>query len=371
MNSPKICLVGTRGIPARYGGFETFAEEISTLLAASGLEVAVQCEPGNEKISIYKGVSLFFSSVKKSGHPLKYFYEGISWGVKNCDIIIVASTAGSIFYWLNTFRRRTIITNPDGLEHKRRKWSLPKRAYLKLSEMMACRLSDYLVADSDAIRSYLNDKYGLTDKKIRVIEYGAYENLYCDDGVLADYRLVRNNYFLVVSRLEPENNIEMIIEGYTGAATVSPLVIVGNILDNRYVKSLVNRYSSDRIRFIGGIYDRQELNALRFACKAYIHGHSVGGTNPSLLEAMGSHNLILAHDNKFNREVTGNSQLYFSSAEQCRKNINEIELMSSGEIQKLKDDGHRLISEKYNWDNVLRKYLDLISAIEARNGGNT
>ena len=359
----KIGLVGTRGIPARYGGFETFAEEISPLLAANGIDITVQCDHDSYPLDEYKGVKLYFSSVTKSQKPLKYFYEGIKWGIRNNDVIIVVSTAASLFYFHNFFKRRIILTNPDGLEHRRKKWSVAKKTYLRLSEIFAVRFSDYLIVDSDSIRKYFISTYKGIGRKIKLIEYGAYQNRYSDSEVLNKYGLELNCYYLVVCRLEPENNLEMILNAYSDAATICPLVIAGNILNNNFVKSLVTRYSSARIKFIGGIYDRKELNALRFSCKAYIHGHSVGGTNPSLLEAMGSHNIILAHDNEFNREVTLGNQLYFSTSEQCRIRINEIELMAAKECERFKELSYSMVAAKYNWDNILKKYLDLLKEI--------
>jgi glycosyltransferase involved in cell wall biosynthesis len=361
----KISIIGSRGIPAKYGGFETFAGEISPLLAENGLEVTVQCDVNSYDQNTYKGVNLFFSSVAKSDNPLRYYLEGLRWSFRNSDIVIVSSTAGSFFYILNSLRKKLIITNPDGLEHQRKKWSIAKRVYLKFSEVLAVKLSDYLVVDSEAIKKYLISSYRNAGGKIRVIEYGAYQNIYIDNAILEKYSLEQNKYYLVVSRLEPENNLDMIIDGFLHAMTVFPLVIVGNILNNPYVKRLVNIYSSDRIKFIGGIYDRQELNALRYSCKAYLHGHSVGGTNPSLLEAMGSRNIILAHDNVFNREVTSGDQFYFSSSEQCRKGINEIELLTEEEAERYKVLSYSRISNKYNWNNILKKYLDLFKEISA------
>ena len=359
----KIGLVGTRGIPAKYGGFETFAEEISPLLAVNGFDITVQCDKDSYPLNEYKGVKLYYSPVSKSESPLKYFYEGIKWGIRNNDVIIVVSTAASLFYFFNFFRRRIILTNPDGLEHRRKKWSVAKKGYLRLSEMFAVRFSDYLIVDSDSIRRYFISTYKGVERKIRLIEYGAYQNRYSDIDVLNKYGIGQNSYFLIVSRLEPENNLEMILDAYSHAATICPLVIAGNILNNSHVKSLVTRYSSERIKFIGGIYDRKELNALRFSCKAYIHGHSVGGTNPSLLEAMGSHNIILAHDNEFNREVTLGNQLYFSTSEQCRNRINEIEIMTTKERERFKELSYSMIAAKYNWDNILKKYIDLLKEI--------
>lgn len=359
----KISIIGTRGIPARYGGFETFAAELAPLLAENNIEVAVQCDADSYEKEYYKGVRLFFSSVTKSDKTLKYYFEGFSYAMRNSDIILAASTAASVFYFLNIFHRKVIITNPDGLEHRRRKWSFAKKAYLRLSEMLAVWLSDYIIADSESIKNYFISTYRNIDSKILVIEYGAYQNRYTDDSILEKHALGSNGYYLVVCRLEPENNLDMIIDGFKDAMTICPLVVVGNVLDNDYVKRLVSLYSSERIRFIGGIYDRNELNALRFSCKAYIHGHSVGGTNPSLLEAMGSRNIIVAHDNEFNREVTAGSQLYFSSAEQCTHRINEIELMTEQEHERYKELSYNRILTKYNWNNILNKYIDFLKNV--------
>ncbi|HOF19915.1 MAG TPA: DUF1972 domain-containing protein [Bacteroidales bacterium] len=126
----RIAIVGTRGIPAKYGGFETFAEEISLRLAGEGFHVSVQCDAGSYDRNNYKGAGLFFSSVAKTEHPLRYYYEGIKWGVENSDLILAASSAGSLFYFLRAFKKTVILTNPDGLEYRRNKWSLPKKIYL-------------------------------------------------------------------------------------------------------------------------------------------------------------------------------------------------------------------------------------------------
>jgi len=359
----KVAIIGSRGIPARYGGFETFAEEISLLLSEKGIDMYVQCESGSYLQDKYEGVNLFFSDVIKSENPLKYYFRGIRWALKNTDIIIVTSTPGSVFYFLNFFRKKIIITNSDGLEFKRKKWSIFKRIFLKLSEIAAVRWSDYLIADSQSIKEYLAGTYRFSEKKIRVIEYGAFQNCYYDKSVLESHGLEHNSYYLVVSRLEPENNPEMIIQGYLAANSVFPLVVIGIISDSSFASELYIKYSSERVIFAGGIYDRNELNALRFSCKAYIHGHSVGGTNPSLLEAMGSHNVVLAHDNIFNREVTQGHQLYFCSSDECREKIKRIELMTPDEIQQLKKFSSDLISSKYNWDLILKKYLDFLQEI--------
>jgi len=157
--------LGTRGIPARYGGFETFAGEISALLVENGYDVSVECDAGSYNNDNYNGVKLFFSTVKKSDNPLRYYSEGIKWGVKNSDVILAASSAGSFFYFYNLFKRVPILTNPDGLEYQRGKWSFLKRTYLKLSEFIAVRLSDFIIADSEEIKKHLCRSYRFVKKK--------------------------------------------------------------------------------------------------------------------------------------------------------------------------------------------------------------
>lgn len=359
-----IAIVGTRGIPARYGGFETFADVISVLLAENGYDVSVECDAGSYNSDNYKGVKLFFATVKKSDNPLRYYSEGIRWGVKNSDAILAASSAGSFFYFYNLFRRVPILTNPDGLEYQRGKWSFLKRTYLKLSEFFAVRLSDFIIADSEEIKKHLCRSYRFVEKKTRVIEYGTFLNLKSDESVLKKYNLNHNKYYLVVCRLEPENNLNIIIEGFLQSGTEFPLVIIGNLIENQYVRDMTGKNYSGRMRFLGGIYDKTELNAIRYSCLAYVHGHSVGGTNPSLLEAMGSGNIILAHDNVFNREVTSASQFYFTDPEQFAERIKTIESLGTDDVNKYKALNISIIQNKYNWNNILTKYLVLLGELK-------
>lgn len=359
----KLLIMGTRGIPARYGGFETFAEEISVLLAANGIDVTVQCDFNSSDLTTYQGVNLWRASLTKSENPLKFYLEGFRYGLKYSDVILVASCAASIFYPLNIFKRKIIITNPDGLEFRRKKWPLVKRIYLKLSEMLSMAMSDYIVADSYNIKRYIDSTYGFASEKTRIIEYGAHLNNKVDHKFLHKHGVVNNGFYFVVSRLEPENHLDIILEGYKRSGTSCPLLIAGNLLETEYVKRMVESYASDNIRFAGGIYDRNELNSLRHSCKAYIHGHSVGGTNPSLLEAMANRNIIIAHDNVFNREVTDNSQFYFSTPQECAQRISEVEKLDDSDAEKYREQGYRIIVERYNWNAILSKYLNLLKEI--------
>ncbi len=360
----KIAIIGTHGIPARYGGFETFAEEISRLLLRSGYIVTVQCEISEVRTENYNGVGLFFSPVGKSDHPLRYYYSGLKESLNNSDIIIVTGSVGAPFYFLNFFKRRILITNTDGIEYKRAKWSVFHRLFLRFTELLAIRLSDIIIADSEAIKEFLGAKYGIGNEKIRVIEYGACLNMGFNAKHLEDHNLSFKGYYLVVCRLEPENNTQMIIDGYLKSGSELPLVIIGNVASTSYVRDIVSNYSSDNIIFKGGIYDKEILNSLRYCCRAYLHGHSVGGTNPSLLEAMGNGNVIISHDNVFNREVTADCQFYFSDSDSCAEAIQKVEKLSESQIDLYRDKSYSRIRDYYNWESIAAKYTRLIESLK-------
>lgn len=356
----KIAIVGTRGIPACYGGFETFAEEVSTRLALKGLNVTVWCDASNNQISHLATVELAYSSYKKSKNPLKYYFDSINRASKESEILLIAGTGGAIFYWLAKLRGKKIITNIDGVESKRAKWSFLKRLYIKLSEILAIRYSDVIIADSEGIKRYVLNNYNIVEDRIRVIEYGALVNCALDEGVLKKYGLISDSYYLVVSRLEPENNIQMIVEGYLLSQSDRPLVIVGGLNNTAFVNSLL-RYQSEKVRFLDGIYNKHELSVIRASCFAYLHGHSVGGTNPSLLEAMGSGNISVCHDNVFNREVTNSLMFYFSSASELSNNLLKIESLSDEDKAEIRASARLRITDYYNWDNMTEKYFSLLN----------
>lgn len=365
MNKKQIGIVGTRGIPANYGGFETFAEELSTLLIQKGYEVNVYCDKSELSFpsKSYKGVSLIYLTTTKTKNPLLYYFYSLWHALKREDIILVTGTGGSLFYILNIFFQKIIITNTDGVESRRAKWTSLKRKFIKLTEYLSVKLSTHLIADSNAITRYLLETYPILGKtKISTIEYGAYINNSFDRKCLDKYNLEKNRYYLVVSRLEPENNIKMIIDGYKMTKSSKPLIIIGNINSNDYSKSILIE-QTEMIRFLGGIYNPVELSAIRYSAFAYIHGHSVGGTNPSLLEALGSSNISICHDNPFNREVTNNAQLYFSDSIDFKTRIEELEKMDEESISKLKLEAKRRIENYYTWENIATKYSTLFQTL--------
>ena len=373
MNYKKIAIIGSRGIPNRYGGFEKFTEIISTELVKKGFEVCVSCEyTSNIKHLDYKGVSLFYFPIKPPKSQLlrmvyEFFYDGYSLllASKRADSVYMLGYSASFLFFIPKLFGKKLFVNPDGIEWKRRKFNPLVQFLLKLSEKISVFWADGLIVDSKVIKKYLDDKYDLDSI---YITYGAseVENAKWDSEKLPNSIKsvnVNPSYWLVVARLEPENNIEIIVDEYLTSKTNKPLIIVGNFQDPHYesqIKDRINNHSpaDKKIIFTGGIYDQELLDMLRKNCFAYIHGHSVGGTNPSLLEAMIFKNLIIAHDNKFNREVCGEYGLYFK--DHCDlKNIINLAEKNSVNFLELKEGVYNKVKTDYQWDKTVQDYVSI------------
>jgi glycosyltransferase involved in cell wall biosynthesis len=248
-----------------------------------------------------------------------YDFSSLRDALKNeqFDIIYVAGytsiVPAYIWFKVKAIKYPIIITNMDGLEHKRTKFNKWVRKFICWEEKITALYSNYLIADNAGIQHYLKKQYGRNSK---FLAYGA--NIYDKYNILflEEFGLESNQYYLLIARLEPENNIEMIINGYLASKQKGnkPLIVVGKT-NTSYGRYLIQTYRQLSIHFLGGIYDFDKLNSMRYFSYAYFHGHSVGGTNPSLLEAMASECFIIAHDNKFNRTVMNNNAIYFSTAQ--------------------------------------------------------
>lgn len=358
----KLAILGTRGIPARYGGFETFAEQLATYLARHGISVTVFCPARfNKPDSLYHGITLRY--VKSSG--LGSFSETI-WDVRclwkarrEYDVIYMLGVGAGFATWIPRLYGAAVWVNPDGLEWKRRKWTWLQRVYLAVAEFMSVLFSTMIIADAEAIAEYLHKRYpGL--KRVSRIAYGADIPVRKPRSeLLKEWNLKPGSYYLVVCRLEPENHILEIVEGFEKSKTQRHLVIVGNMENhNSYVRA-IRRHKSDRIRFLGTVYDKTELSALRFFARAYLHGHSVGGTNPSLLEAMACSNLVIAHDNPFNREVLGNCGLYWSAPDEVASIVDAVDELGV-DADRRREAAVEIIRTRYTWDKIADAYLAVL-----------
>ena len=363
----KIAFISTRGIPNNYGGFEQFAEYISVGLVRRGHEVVVYSphfHPYREPD--YKGVRIkhIYSPEKWIGSSVgSFFYDFLSLRdalkKEKFDIIYEAGYTSIVpaYIWFNVKRIKypLFTTNMDGLEYKRTKFNRWVQKFVFWEERMAVKHSHFLIADNMGIHDYYKEKYG---KESKFLAYGADIHEDYDEDILKEFGLEADGYFIVVASLEPENNLFMAIEGYlaSGQYGKRPLVIVGKT-NTPYGKHLVERYGDDRnIRFVGGIYDFRKLNSIRHYSYAYFHGHSVGGTNPSLLEAMASGCFILAHDNIFNRAVLGENALYYGSTDAAMEMLDGIDQAVSAYKKEYTGRNLEVIRRDYSWEKLVDEH---------------
>lgn len=363
----KIAFVSTRGIPNNYGGFEQFAEYISVGLAKRGHEVTVYSPTFHPyKENSYKGVRIkhIYSPETWMGSSVgSFFYDFASLkdALKNedFDIIYEAGYTSIIpaYIWFNVKKRKRPIftTNMDGLENKRSKFSPMVRRFLDWEEKMAVKYSHYLIADNMGIHDYYKKKYG---KESKFLAYGADIHSDFNEKMLEEFRLEANNYYIIVARLEPENNIETVIKGYIASNEKShkPLIIVGKT-NTPHGKYLVNEYGNNyNVRFIGGIYDFKKLDSVRHFSFAYFHGHSVGGTNPSLLEAMASECFIIANDNVFNKAVLKKNALYFKDSTDVQNLLNNIYYFIGENRSEFLNCNLQEIKKEYSWEHLVDEH---------------
>ncbi len=360
----KIGIIGTRGIPNHYGGFEQFAEYVSVGLVEMGHEVSVYCPHNHpEQAERWKDVQriLVNDPEEKWGTVGQFFYDLNSiWDARkrNFDVILqLGYTSSSI--WGPLMPSAKIFTNMDGLEWKRSKFSKPIQMFLKFAERMAIWYSDEWISDSLGIQEYLKKKY---NTESTYIAYGAWPFNSPDSTVLQKYQVQENQYFMLVARMEPENNVEVILDGYVESGSKIPFLVVGKT-ENAFGKSLVEKFKGVQgIRFQGGIYNLDDLNQLRFHSRAYFHGHSVGGTNPSLLEAMASQAFIIAHQNVFNQSILGDDAWYFENMTSLATLISKTEEIDFLHHKKFMiDSNFQKIKEHFSWDNIIHQYEKLLT----------
>lgn len=355
----KIGIIGTRGIPNYHGGFEQFAEFFSVYATLIGHEVCVYNSSNHPyKEPLFKGVKIIHCKDPENniGTVGQFIYDLnciLDSRKRNFDIILqLGYTSSSIWNFLLPPKSK-IVTNMDGLEWKRAKYNFWVKKFLKYAEKLAIQSSDYLISDSLGIQDYIFKKYSINSK---FIAYGAELFKNPNKKSLDNYNIVPFNYNLVIARLEPENNIKIILEGVVKSKTNMPTLVIGNN-NTKFGRYLQKRYNSDkRIFFLGGIYDIDVLNNLRYFSNVYFHGHSVGGTNPSLLEAMSSNSFIVAHDNIFNKSILGNDALYFRSSEDIVKLLN----LNKKDFINFVDNNTLKIKNQYLWSKINSEYCSFL-----------
>lgn len=355
----KIAIIGTRGIPNNYGGFEQFAEYLSIGLVAMGVDVTVYNSHNHpHQSNNWHGVKIVhcYDPEEKLGTIGQFIYDFnciLNARKKQYDVILqLGYTSSSI--WSKIMPKKAVITtNMDGLEWKRTKYSRAVQLFLKWAEKWAVSNSDYLISDSIGIQKYLQDKYKVDSN---YIPYGANVFEKPEIDILLQYNIKPYEYNLLIARLEPENSIETILDGVSQSNDTRFLFVVGNVENKygRYIKKKYNGYS--KIVFCGPIYNIDTLNNLRFFSHVYFHGHTVGGTNPSLLEAMASSCLICAHSNVFNRSVLGKNAYYFNTSNDVTRHL-DIPHKNTKINEKMIEENIIKIKTIYSWKKIVEQYL--------------
>jgi hypothetical protein len=357
----KIAILGTRGIPNNYGGFEQFAEYLSLGLVEKGHEVTVfSSSEHTYSQNTFKGVTLIhvYCPEKKYGPLAHFIYDWKCTKIakqNNFDIIYHAGyqSAAPAIYWFNKHTTSSFVTNMDGLEWKRDKWSKPIKTLTMFLEKLAIKHSDFIISDNLGIQKYYKDKHDVSSK---YLAYGADLIDQFNEQFLKKYSLKTNEYYILIARLEPENNINMIVKGFMESNSKKKLFIIGNH-ETKYGNFIKANYSDSRIIFAGAIYDKEILDSLRYFAKAYFHGHTVGGTNPSLLEAMASKALILSHNNEFNKSVLEDGAFYFNDSKEITSFLeNQIVQMSDFNRNAFLNKNVRRIKEVYSWSAIIKQH---------------
>lgn len=354
----KIAIIGTVGLPAKYGGFETLTEYLTKHLGGS-LDLTVFCSSKSysKKSQTYNNARLIYIPLDANGVQ-SIFYDILSMfkALQFADTFLILGVSGCIVLPLiRLISRKKIVVNIDGLEWKRAKWNRQAKWLLKFSEKLAVQFSDHVITDNKAIQEHVIEEYGVESD---LIEYGGdhVEKRPLSGEIKEAYPLSRNPYAFKVCRIEPENNIHIILDAFSQVSF--PLIIVGNFGSSEYGKNLIKKFSdAENIQLCDPIYDQSELNQLRGNAALYIHGHSAGGTNPSLVEAMCLALPIIAYDVQYNRETTENSAEFFKNSQQLRCLVEEyIEGNLKIDGLKMKEIAFR----RYTWKNIVFKYKDLI-----------
>jgi len=356
----RIAVFGARGIPAKWGGFDTFVSELCPRLVAMEHEVTVFCQKkysDPDSPRSYKGVGLVYLPTlhtKVTETLLHEFFSSLfALFQERYDIYYILGCRSTIVYLLHWLLRRNLIINTDGLDFARRKWGLVAKTWLRFSYWLARRIASELVSDSKEIKRYYRDNY---QSNSVFLTYGAYVVESRQPQILDQYAVKPGEYFFMLCRLEPENNIDIIVAAFEQVKTDKELLIAGGANYRSAYVAKLRQTKDPRIRFLGPIYTPGHIEELHLNCFAYLHGHEVGGTNPSLLQAMGSGSIIIAHNVPFNVEVLGGTGILFEkSVDSIRERIVHT-LEHYDELQHLREAARNRVKTYYAWDKVAADY---------------
>lgn len=376
-----VFIIGSKGIPAKYGGFETFVEKLTEQQVTNEIKYHVSCLAEDNKEFTYNGARCFNVKVPNIGSAKAVYYDVIALreciryirenNIENAIVYILACRIGP---FIEKYKKKlkklgaTLFVNPDGHEWKRGKWNVAIRQYWKVSEKLMVKHADLLVCDSKNIEKYIKEEYAQYNPKTTFIAYGADTEKSKladdDDALLKWYKnkgLKKKEYYLVVGRFVPENNYETMITEFMKSNSKKDFVLITNVEQNKFYEQLKVKTGFDkdsRIKFVGTVYEQELLKKIRENAYGYFHGHEVGGTNPSLLEALATTDLNILLDVGFNREVGMEGAIYFNKEYGNLANIIDNEL-DSERIEKLSYEAKKRILLEYTWKHIIDKYEKL------------
>lgn len=361
--NPKVVILGIRGVPARHGGFETFSEHLARYLVARGWSVTVYCqEEGSAPIcqSEWRGVNRVHVSVKNTGSLSTIIFDlkSILHSLRQDGVILTLGYNTAIFSLLHRLKGKRNIINMDGIEWKRKKWGMIAKVWLWLNERSACWIGNHLVADHPSIADHLATR--VSRDKITMIPYGGDEILMADEQILIKFGLKKGKFAILIARAEPENSILEVVTAFSCRHRLAKLVVLGEYEPetNAYHRAIIAA-ASEEVIFLGAIYEAKILSALRLFARFYVHGHQVGGTNPSLVEALGAGNAVLAHDNKFNRWVAKDGAVYFRGIESLVNALDDL-FSDDDKVKLLKLRSIDNFKSNFRWVEIFNQYEMLL-----------
>jgi glycosyltransferase involved in cell wall biosynthesis len=368
MPQPHVLILGTRGVPAAHGGFESFAEKLSLYLVERGWRVTVYCQEDVAAVTerfrtdAWRGVERVHVQVAQTGArgTIAFDWHSTLHAAKQDGVCLVLGYNTASFLARLRLARKKILINMDGIEWKRPKWSAPVRAWFYLNEWMGAWLGHRLVADHPAIADHLATRR--PRRAIVTIPYGADEVTIASPAPLAAYGIESGRYLISIARIEPDNSILPMVEAFSRKPRGAKLVVLGKFEDGNAYHAAVKAAASDEVIFPGAIYDPKIVQALRLHARAYCHGHTVGGTNPSLVEALWCGNAVLAHRNRFNLWTAGAEQFFFCDADECERMIeriltDDIAVARAGRMARMR------AATDFAWPDILRAYETELAAL--------
>ena len=355
-------ILGTRGVPAAHGGFETFAEYLALFLVDRGWRVVVYCQEdgrGSVFSDTWRGVERVRIPVAQSGPKgtIVFDWKATVHASQFGDLCLTLGYNTAVFCSLLRLKGIPNLINMDGIEWSRAKWGGVAKTWFWMNDWAGCWLGNHLVADHPQIKVHLESR--VRGSKITTIPYGADEVLAADEAPVRALGVEPGRYLTVIARAEPENSLLEIVQGFSVSKRGFHLVVLGNYQEENVYHRAIKAAASDEVIFPGAIYDKTVVQALRFHSAAYVHGHQVGGTNPSLVEALGAGNAVIAHDNRFNRWVVGDGAVYFDGAESFSEQLRQL-LADPSRLQVLSANSRERFHREFTWPHVLAQYEDLL-----------